>query len=315
MNRHGYAGLSEAIAKDLGVFPSVSEEVQTSLQLQQNEQRSSRSPSPSRVNKRRPSPETGTMDRADRAQSSERNAYPSRGGDSFATGSDAGIKRLKQYHRESSSPGPHDSNRSAPPPSGPSGWGRVPKEEQRDDMDGRSRRREPPPRNDLQPAQVLHQLDAAGRVTGPLPDGVLFFLSILPNAASFNGMFSSFLPSFPFPAPPKLTSHPHPFSLGPILDPLTVVEVIATTILPGSAPGGFAAERLGIPPRRRPAPSNYGHGDSMDRDSSKRGGDRDRQRSGSPAAAPYRGGGAGGGGDRGKLSASRSSCHDILPDH
>lgn len=67
-----------------------------------------------------------------------------------------------------------------------------------------------------------------------------------------------------------------------------MVEVISNAILPGSAPGGFAGERLGIPPRRKPAPSSY-----QERD-----GGRERERERSPSPGPYRGGG-GGGGDRG----------------
>lgn len=67
---------------------------------------------------------------------------------------------------------------------------------------------------------------------------------------------------------------------GPILDAATVVEVIANTLLPGSAPGGFQGERLGIPPRRKGA-SSYN--------------ERDRERSASPGA--YRNDRGGGGRD------------------
>ncbi|GAA5996861.1 cleavage polyadenylation factor subunit RNA14 [Rhodotorula paludigena] len=77
-------------------------------------------------------------------------------------------------------------------------------------------------------------LDPMGRDVAILPDAVVFFLSLLPPAASFNG--------------------PH-------LNPATIMDIIGTTILPGSAPGpGLPGERLGIPPRPKPQRPQYGGG-------------------------------------------------------
>lgn len=292
-SRHGYAGLDESIADDLGILPPT---LETLPYRQHNE----RSPSPSRINKRRPSAEPFAPETSARDTSPDRGNYSTRGGDSREQlGNDGGVKRLKQYHRDSASPAPLDDRRGPPPPPREaSGWGRVPKEEIRDDFDGRSRRREEPQR-EVPPAQILHMLDPRGDVTGPLPDGVLFFLSILPSSASFNGK------SLRLNYTIRVT-HRIQLPTGPILDPLTVVEVISGTILPGSAPGGFAGERLGIPPRRKPASSGYQQGD----------GGRERERERSPSPGPYRAGG-GGGGDRGKsnthLFASKCDLMYSLP--
>ncbi|BGP13243.1 mRNA 3'-end-processing protein rna14 [Rhodosporidiobolus nylandii] len=78
-------------------------------------------------------------------------------------------------------------------------------------------------------------LDSAGHNVAVLPDAVVFFLSLLPPATSFDG--------------------PH-------LNPASIMDIIGTTILPGSAPGpGLPGERLGIPPRPKPQrPAGYGGG-------------------------------------------------------
>ncbi|GAA5850924.1 hypothetical protein JCM8547_009132 [Rhodosporidiobolus lusitaniae] len=78
-----------------------------------------------------------------------------------------------------------------------------------------------------------YMLDPAGHNVAVLPDAVVFFLSLLPPASAFNG--------------------PH-------LNPANIMDIIGTTILPGSAPGpGLPGERLGIPPRPKPQrPQGYG---------------------------------------------------------
>ncbi|GAA6030053.1 hypothetical protein JCM8097_009232 [Rhodosporidiobolus ruineniae] len=91
-----------------------------------------------------------------------------------------------------------------------------------------------------EPAPALNRampylLDPQGHNVAVLPDAVVFFLSLLPPASSFNG--------------------PH-------LNPANIMDIIGTTILPGSAPGpGLPGERLGIPPRPKPQrPQGYGAG-------------------------------------------------------
>jgi hypothetical protein len=78
-------------------------------------------------------------------------------------------------------------------------------------------------------------LDPSGHNVAVLPDAVVFFLSLLPPASAFNG--------------------PH-------LNPANIMDLIGTTILPGSAPGpGLPGERLGVPPRPKPQrPAGYGGG-------------------------------------------------------
>ncbi|GAA6055006.1 hypothetical protein JCM3770_000490 [Rhodotorula araucariae] len=79
-----------------------------------------------------------------------------------------------------------------------------------------------------------YMLDPRGADVAILPDAVVFFLSLLPPAAAFNG--------------------PH-------LNPATIMDIIGTTILPGSAPGpGLPGERLGIPPRPKPQRPAFGGG-------------------------------------------------------
>lgn len=116
----------------------------------------------------------------------------------YAGGRD-GIKRAKFNHEPS--PGPSNGN---PPNAG--GWGRMPREEMNNNgydepppqhseyrggggRDGELVRR--PPRiseRDRGPPRVLYALDPRNReITGALPDAVVFFLSILPGANSFNG--------------------------------------------------------------------------------------------------------------------------------
>ncbi|GAA5959836.1 hypothetical protein JCM8115_004873 [Rhodotorula mucilaginosa] len=77
-----------------------------------------------------------------------------------------------------------------------------------------------------------YMLDPQGRDVAILPDAVVFFLSLLPSAQAFNG--------------------PH-------LNPASIMDIIGTTLLPGTAPGpGLPGERLGIPPRPKPQRQQYG---------------------------------------------------------
>ncbi|GAA5920123.1 hypothetical protein JCM1841_004448 [Sporobolomyces salmonicolor] len=81
---------------------------------------------------------------------------------------------------------------------------------------------------------VPFMLDPRGDNVAVLPDAVVFFLSLLPSASAFTG---------------------------PQLNPVTIMDIIGTTILPGSAPGpGLPGERLGIPPRPKPERAGYGGG-------------------------------------------------------
>ncbi|GAA6008673.1 hypothetical protein JCM11491_003391 [Sporobolomyces phaffii] len=107
------------------------------------------------------------------------------------------------------------------------------------------------PRGPPEPAPALNRavpfmLDPRGDNIAVLPDAVVFFLGLLPPSAAFTG---------------------------PQLNPVTVMDIITNTILPGSAPGpGLPGERLGIPPRAKrepptgPAiPTGPAHGGGYDR--------------------------------------------------
>ncbi|GAA5873550.1 hypothetical protein JCM16303_001161 [Sporobolomyces ruberrimus] len=93
------------------------------------------------------------------------------------------------------------------------------------------------PRGPPEPAPALNRalpfmLDPRGDDVAVLPDAVVFFLGLLPPAASFTG---------------------------PQLNPVTVMDIITNTILPGSAPGpGLPGERLGVPPRAKREGANSG---------------------------------------------------------
>ncbi|GAA5894906.1 cleavage polyadenylation factor subunit RNA14 [Sporobolomyces salmoneus] len=86
------------------------------------------------------------------------------------------------------------------------------------------------PRGPPEPAPALNRavpfmLDPRGDNIAVLPDAVVFFLGLLPPSSAFTG---------------------------PQLNPVTVMDIITNTILPGSAPGpGLPGERLGIPPRAK----------------------------------------------------------------
>ncbi|GAA5960372.1 hypothetical protein JCM3765_007490 [Sporobolomyces pararoseus] len=86
------------------------------------------------------------------------------------------------------------------------------------------------PRGPPEPAPALNRavpfmLDPRGDNIAVLPDAVVFFLGLLPPSSAFTG---------------------------PQLNPVTIMDIITNTILPGSAPGpGLPGERLGIPPRAK----------------------------------------------------------------
>ncbi|GAA5863399.1 hypothetical protein JCM1840_007513 [Sporobolomyces johnsonii] len=111
---------------------------------------------------------------------------------------------------------------------------------------------------------VPFMLDPRGDNVAVLPDAVVFFLSLLPSASAFTG---------------------------PQLNPVTIMDIIGTTILPGSAPGpGLPGERLGIPPRPKPERAGYGGG---------------LRRPLSPQRAPPGGGGVPGGAGGGDYGYNR----------
>lgn len=111
----------------------------------------------------------------------------------------------------------------SPGPSGPGANWRGPPEQHRPAAPQAA-----PALNRPQP----YMLDPQGRDVAILPDAVVFFLSLLPSAQAFNG--------------------PH-------LNPASIMDIIGTTLLPGTAPGpGLPGERLGIPPRPKPQRQQYG---------------------------------------------------------
>ena len=246
--RHGYLGLDDAITQDLG------------LSIASNSrdagERRSRSPSPRRLGPGKRGSSVEPRDAYERGPSLERAAYVGPG----QAMPDYGAKRLKQHHPEGSpapsSTGGGGGGYGGPPGPAPlaGGWGRAPREEPpMDDYDlSRSGRRRPldyaPPPHLNRP--VPYALDSRGETVAILPDAIVFFLSILPGATSFNGA-----PLFRSRAEHPLTS---PLA-GPMLNPTSVVDVIGTTLLPGTAPGpGLPGERLGIPPRPKPPQHGYG---------------------------------------------------------
>ena len=119
-----------------------------------------------------------------------------------------------QGQGQAQGPNPNNQYNNGPGPDGPpGGFGG----DQRRGNGGRRAQDPPPGLNRATP----YVLDAAGDNVGVLPDAVVFFLSMLPPSQGFNG---------------------------PMLNPATMVDVIGSTILPGTAPGpGLPGERLGVP--------------------------------------------------------------------
>ncbi|ORY53977.1 hypothetical protein BCR35DRAFT_310473 [Leucosporidium creatinivorum] len=194
--RHGAHGLEDAITRDLGLASRASSH---------RERRSYRSPSPSRKRNASVDPES---------------ALASAGGPERA---EHGSKRFKPNPEGSPAP----SSNGGDAPAGQRPWGQPPAATGAAPTDEVVRRR--PLESTAAPAltkALPYMLDPRGDNIAVLPDAVVFFLSILPPAASFTG---------------------------PAFDPATLVDIISTTLLPGTAPGpGLPGERLGIPPRPKP---------------------------------------------------------------
>ncbi|SCV72519.1 BQ2448_4056 [Microbotryum intermedium] len=259
--RYGQHGLEAAVARELGTTFS-------STPVERREEFLSASSGPGRPAKREASIEVSNA-AVDREASVDRHDY--------------GAKRHKAAHKdESPQPTAHD-DRSA---TGLRPWGRsasnraetpdaeAAREGARRGLGGAARprlpdgdiiRRRPPPKASASSTiedvastlnrPVPYKLDAHGDAVAVLPDAVVFFLSILPHASTFTG---------------------------PFINPATMVDVIATTMLPGTAPGpGLPGERLGIPPRPR---DDGGHAGA--RRGAKRGGMRQ-------ASPPHQQGGRG----------------------
>ncbi|KAK4705927.1 cleavage stimulation factor subunit 3, partial [Phenoliferia sp. Uapishka_3] len=211
--RHGYLGLDDSIKQDLGTEPV------------SRPQKSGRG----RDDRRSPSPARGTIKRGasaepfERAGSVERASYGGLGSGDF--------KRSRPNSRIEGSPAPSSNGGDGPrvPGWGPNRRGDdfPPPPGGRDDFDvGRRRPLDGPPPPPAFNRPVPFMLDPRGENVAVLPDAVVFFLSILPTAASFHG---------------------------PMLNPASIVDVIGSTLLPGTAPGpGLPGERLGIPPRPKP---------------------------------------------------------------
>ncbi|GAA5902824.1 hypothetical protein JCM8208_006485 [Rhodotorula glutinis] len=202
-HRHQHLGLEDAFAQDLG--PSFVRQIK-------GDSRSARSASP----------EERALRTKRGLSAGPENGAAAPAGYAVDDGGDA------KRPRHGPSPSPAPQAQGAPtgpggPPGGP-GW---------NPGMGDHRRSAPQAAPALNRAQP-YMLDPRGADVAILPDAVVFFLSLLPNASSFNG--------------------PH-------LNPATIMDIIGTTILPGSAPGpGLPGERLGIPPRPKPQRPAYGSG-------------------------------------------------------
>lgn len=187
--RHAYLGLDDAITLDLGTayLPS------SSSRQSQQEDESTRQYG---AGKRPSSPDAPFP--INPPMSLERGTYTGRaqpppggppgppvGGDEFAN------KRLKQFHRDSASPAPSAGSRDGwnraplpppgPPTAGGGGGGGG------DDYDYSRSGRRRPLEGPVGDRPIPFALDARGEVLAVLPPAVVFFLSILPAANSFNG--------------------------------------------------------------------------------------------------------------------------------
>ncbi|KAM0751817.1 Suf-domain-containing protein [Meredithblackwellia eburnea MCA 4105] len=230
--RNSYFGLDDIIKEDLGTSRSAG--------ARRESRRESRSPSPQRGGRKRSlSPEP-----FERAPSVERGS-----GD---------FKRSRPNQRIEGSPAPSSTDGR--------GGGGGPVGRVDSDVGRRRPMDQGPPAAFNRP--IPFALDPRGDHVAPLPDAVVFFLSLLPSAAAFNG---------------------------PILNPANIVDVIGTTMLPGSAPGpGLPGERLGIPPRPKAQQQNQGGGFN-DRPMSPRRREPDYSEGGHGGGGGRHGGGGGGG--------------------
>lgn len=171
--RHGYLGLDDAIKADLG----------TSIVVAPT--RAQRSPSPSNIADRKRGPSAEPRAAYERAPSLER---PPGGGGM------PDFKRPKFAH-EASPAIAQAPNNTGPQNGAPGAWSRsAPREDAQEEFE--FSRRPPREREDRPrvPHRIAYALDPRGDVSAPLPDAVVFFLSILPGAASFNGSYILLLP-------------------------------------------------------------------------------------------------------------------------
>lgn len=161
--RHGAHGLEDAITRDLGLAPRT---------LSRRDRRSSRSPSPSRKRNASVDPEA---------------ALGGAGAPERGAGADHGSKRFKPNPEGSPAPSSNGGDASGQRPWGqppPAAAGAAPTDEV-------VRRR--PIESTAAPAltkALPYMLDPRGDNIAVLPDAVVFFLSILPPAASFTGELS-----------------------------------------------------------------------------------------------------------------------------
>lgn len=171
--RYGYFGLDDALLQDLGVVASGEASDQTHA-------RRSRSLSPRRApGKRGLSVERGNYERPASMDRPSFNGPPHNG-----PPVDYGQKRMR----------PNLPIEVSPAPSSNGGWGRgVTRDEpMHDDHDFRRRRGFDGPSAPPLPPPNLNRpvpfaLDPRGEQVAVLPEGVVFFLSILPGAGFFNG--------------------------------------------------------------------------------------------------------------------------------
>lgn len=243
--RYGFLGLEGAITKDLGWRPPragpevVVVEAESGAEGGRGRERSA-SPAPNKrarsVEPQVPSGPAGLREEPphQRMRVEGSPAPSSQGGDRPANawgraplpvrdepGPQGGHHRDASQNRDQhQGPNPNNHYNNGPGPDGPPGGfgaGAGAGADQRRGNGGRPPPGPPPGLNRPTP----YVLDTAGDNVGVLPDAVVFFLSILPPSLGFNG---------------------------PMLNPATMVDVIGSTILPGTAPGpGLPGERLGVP--------------------------------------------------------------------
>ncbi|KAI5478156.1 mRNA 3'-end-processing protein RNA14 [Pseudohyphozyma bogoriensis] len=216
--RFGYHGLRDAITQDLGT---------STLEDSSDSRRHSRSPSPRRAH---PSKRGLSVERG---MSVEQSAF---GGPSGPSGPD--MKRMRPNGPVEGSPAPSSTGGgdAGAGMGGGGGWGAAPQPPREEFTRARPLPHGAPTPHVPRPAPFV--LDPRTNHLGVLPEAVVYFLSILPPAAAFDG---------------------------PKLDAPAIVDVIATTMLPGSAPGGgLPGERLGIPPRPKPNQGGGGGGGYQD---------------------------------------------------
>jgi len=298
IQRNGYPGLEDFLARDIGTEASREMASQSFV----SRSRPARSPSPARSrsrsrtlgqNRKRPVSPDGDSNPTN-GQESQQNGNNSAGANWDRQGGRNDHKRFKNAHRDSISPGigngPSSGQRGPPAQSGPPPPGPAllrGREEIRGNLGGNGRpslRRPSPPRRDSpnreRERERQRERDAERDRererdrSGDLPAMISWFLTILPTSESFNG---------------------------PILNPNTIADVISTakiptSFLPAPAQGGYghsAGYNSGPPPQSQRR--------SLSPPGSKR-----RQRSPDYGEYHGRGGGGGGGGGGGRRGGRRS---------